>query len=192
LLSDSATSIYIWGDNRIKGGIYAQRLDTLGSQLWDTSDVALNIPMFSEMYVTTNCAGGAISVGFHQFDFSIRALQVSRDGNLGEVLTNVKEGKKNILPLEYNLSQNYPNPFNPTTKIRFEIRDFGLVTLKVFDLLGQEVTTILNEVKPAGSYEVKWNAESVPSGVYFYRLVASPSTNSGHHYVETMKMLLLR
>jgi len=87
------------------------------------------------------------------------------------------------LPKEYSLSRNYPNPFNPTTKIKFTIPQNpllspiyqrgdkgGLVTLKVFDILGNEVATLVNEQKPAGTYTVEFNASNLSSGIYFYQL----------------------
>jgi parallel beta-helix repeat protein len=72
----------------------------------------------------------------------------------------------------FSLSQNYPNPFNPTTTISYSLAEQGRVTLKIFDILGNEIRTLVNEEKPAGRYEVKFNASDVPSGVYFYRLQA--------------------
>ena len=89
----------------------------------------------------------------------------------------------------YSLSNNYPNPFNPSTKIRYSIPQISKVVIKVFDVLGNEIETLVNEEKPAGTYELTWYAESaaggLPSGVYFYQL----RTNE---YVETKKMLLLK
>jgi hypothetical protein len=88
-------------------------------------------------------------------------------------------------PKEFVLCQNYPNPFNPTTNFEFRISDFGFVSLKVYDLLGREVATLVNEEKPAGTYEVIWNAENLSSGVYFYQLKAGD-------FIESKKMILLR
>lgn len=79
-------------------------------------------------------------------------------------------------PFSFGLSQNYPNPFNPVTEITYMIAEAAPVKIKVFDLLGQEVATLVNEVKPAGSYTVTWDASSVSSGVYFYRLTAGGFT----------------
>jgi hypothetical protein len=70
------------------------------------------------------------------------------------------------------LSQNYPNPFNPTTKIQFTIVHRQLTIVKVFDLLGREVTTLVNEVKSPGTYTVEFDGSNLASGVYFYRLSA--------------------
>jgi hypothetical protein len=93
---------------------------------------------------------------------------------------------------EFMLYQNYPNPFNPITKIKYNIqllethRDASLqVSLKVFDVLGKEVAVIINEVKPAGSYEMQFDASNLPSGIYFYKLSAGAFT-------ETKKMVLIK
>ncbi|MCW8811205.1 MAG: YCF48-related protein [Ignavibacteriaceae bacterium] len=93
-------------------------------------------------------------------------------------------------PKEFILSQNYPNPFNPVTKIRYEIpgqarNDIDLVTLKVYDILGREVATLVNEEKPAGQYEVEFNSPNLPSGIYFYQLKVGL-------FVETKKMVLIK
>ena len=88
-------------------------------------------------------------------------------------------------PTEYSLSQNYPNPFNPTTHFGFQIAEFGLVTLKVYNVLGQEVATLVNEEMKPGTYRVTWNAREQSSGVYFYRL-------STTRFVQTRKLMLLR
>ncbi len=76
------------------------------------------------------------------------------------------------LPKQFALGQNYPNPFNPTTNIEFRIADFGFVSLKVYDILGREVKTLVNQVEQRGSYSVTLNARDLPSGVYFYKLTA--------------------
>ena len=70
------------------------------------------------------------------------------------------------------LSYNYPNPFNPTTTIKYEIPELSFVTLKVYDVLGKEIATLVNEEKAAGIYELEFNAAGLPSGIYFYQLKA--------------------
>jgi len=72
-----------------------------------------------------------------------------------------------ILPTEFSLSQNYPNPFNPSTSIEYRVGSMEYVILKIFDVLGNEVATLVNEEKPTGRYDVEWNASNYPSGVYF-------------------------
>ncbi len=88
-------------------------------------------------------------------------------------------------PLNFSLDQNYPNPFNPTTTIKFNIAENSFVSLKVFDILGNEVADLLNETKDAGLYEINFNANNLSSGVYFYRLQAGSFT-------ELRKMNLLK
>lgn len=95
------------------------------------------------------------------------------------------KGNLNDLPSDYTLYQNYPNPFNPTTKISFTIPQKGNIKLRVFDVLGREISVIADGVYEAGKYEVEFNARTLPSGVYFYNLTTG--TNS-----ITKKMLLMK
>ena len=88
-------------------------------------------------------------------------------------------------PQAYSLEQNFPNPFNPSTKIRFSVPEQGLVTLKVFNLLGEEVATLLNSELTNGTYEVDFKGTSISSGIYFYTLTAN-------NYIATKKMILLK
>ncbi len=90
----------------------------------------------------------------------------------------------------YALAQNYPNPFNPSTMINYQLPIDGHVTLKVYDVLGREVKTLVDESKSAGSYEVKFEASSLASGIYFYRV--SITGNDGKNFVSTKKMLLMK
>jgi photosystem II stability/assembly factor-like uncharacterized protein len=119
-----------------------------------------------------------------------RLKQIDFDGNY-----NYSESVRVevIQPLRFGLEQNYPNPFNPSTKIIYSIPYSSIVSLKVYDVLGNEVDELVNETKTSGNYEVNFNAEQLPSGVYFYQLkVGNPSTGSGQEFIETKKMILLR
>ena len=89
------------------------------------------------------------------------------------------------VPNEYKVFQNYPNPFNPTTTIHYELPVAGFVTLKVFDVLGKEVKTLIEGYKTEGRYEVEFDATNLPSGIYFYRLRAG-------EYINTKKMILMK
>jgi hypothetical protein len=107
-------------------------------------------------------------------------------------IVGVEENETNNI-VSYTLSQNYPNPFNPSTKISWQSPIGSWQTIKVYDVLGNEVATLVNEYKPAGSYEVEFNASPLPSGVYFYQLrTRGPEINSGQGIVETKKMILLK
>jgi len=88
-------------------------------------------------------------------------------------------------PISFSLSQNFPNPFNPNTKIKYSVRQFLKVQIKVYDILGNEIEELVNEEKPAGTYEITWNVANLASGVYFYRLKAG-------EFVQTNKMILLK
>ncbi|HLG33006.1 MAG TPA: T9SS type A sorting domain-containing protein, partial [Ignavibacteriaceae bacterium] len=95
------------------------------------------------------------------------------------------EDENNQLVNEFSLFQNYPNPFNPTTNIGFRIAKFDFVKLTVYDILGNEISVLVNEEKPAGNYEVTFDASSLPSGIYFYRLQAG-------RFIQSKKMVLLK
>jgi hypothetical protein len=122
--------------------------------------------------------------------YKYRLKQVDFDGTFAyssEVEAEVKA------PIVFSLGQNYPNPFNPSTKIKYtipnvianEAKQSQLITLKVYDVLGNEVATLVNEEHIAGEYEVEFNATTLPSGVYLYQL-------KGGQFIETRKMLLLK
>lgn len=96
------------------------------------------------------------------------------------------------LPKTFSLAQNYPNPFNPATTINFSVQKAGLTTLKVYNMLGQEMATLVNQSLSAGTYRAQWSAGNAPSGIYFYRLsvISSGSPSSG--FSETKKMQLVK
>jgi len=96
------------------------------------------------------------------------------------------------LPDNYFLAQNYPNPFNPSTTIKFEIPKTAFVTLKIYNMLGQEVAELLNEEKQPGVYEVNWNASGFASGVYFYKLTAQDIVNRSNQFFEVKKLILIK
>ena len=89
------------------------------------------------------------------------------------------------IPEKFNLEQNYPNPFNPTTKISFSISSSEFVSLKVYDILGNEVVKLFNEFTQPGNYEIQFNASGLSSGVYFYQI-------STENFIETKKMILTK
>ncbi|WP_337873397.1 T9SS type A sorting domain-containing protein [Ignavibacterium sp.] len=90
-----------------------------------------------------------------------------------------------IIPDKFELRQNYPNPFNPSTSISFSIPNEELVSLKVYNSLGEEVAELINETKQAGNYEMNFNSVGLASGIYFYRIQAGS-------FIQTKKMTLLK
>ena len=101
-----------------------------------------------------------------------------------EPITSVKNNKSPTI-FTYLLNQNYPNPLNPFTTIKYQIPELSFVTIKIYDVLGNEIETLVNEEKPAGTFAITWNAERLTSGVYFYQL----KTGS---FVETKTMILMK
>ncbi|MEO8231694.1 MAG: serine hydrolase [Ignavibacteriota bacterium] len=120
-------------------------------------------------------------------NYSLYLLANNLEASVNLSATNVEENQ--IGNLEFNLSQNYPNPFNPSTKIHYTIPELKgsneIVTLKIYDVLGNEVKTLVNKEQPAGQYEVEFNATSLSSGMYFFKLESGSFT-------ETKKMILLK
>jgi|GEM_PF-1428321 len=100
-------------------------------------------------------------------------------------ITGISTENASGLPKDYSLYQNYPDPFNPSTQIKFSIAKPGLVTIKIFNSLGQEVNKLVNSYLHAGTYKVTWNAEYMPSGIYFYSLTAG-------NFMQVKKMILLK
>ena len=113
------------------------------------------------------------------------AIGIKPEGSSIDPGSGDKIGSNNGLPKEYNLFQNYPNPFNPVTNIQFDLPKEGLVTLKVYDVLGREVKNIVNEFKQAGSYIISFHGSELSSGIYFYRL------ESGN-FVQVRRMVLIK
>jgi hypothetical protein len=114
--------------------------------------------------------------------YNYRLKQIDNNGSYKYI--NLEESF-NVQPDNYNLSQNYPNPFNPTTVIKYSIPKNNLVTIKVYNVLGSEVATLVNEEKPAGTYEVNFSAQQFSSGVYYY-------TISAGNFNATKKMILMK
>jgi len=111
---------------------------------------------------------------------------------LSDIVTGIKDIKK-LAPTHYSLEQNYPNPFNPSTSIGYQLAGKSHVTLKVYDLLGRELATLVDEVKSSGSYTATFNASSLPSGVFFYRLTTNAiSSGQTQSFSSVKKMLLLK
>jgi photosystem II stability/assembly factor-like uncharacterized protein len=177
-------------------------------------------PFVDDGFIWKTTDGGASWIEQYRDDGQLNSIFFANDtlgwsvGRGGKILftenggvTSVKENSPN--PVEFKLSQNYPNPFNPSTKIKFTVPQSpllegdgrgGLVTLKVYDVLGNEITTLVNEELSAGEYEVEFVAAGLTSGIYFYQLrIGGPETSlpagqagSGQTMIQTRKMVLMR
>ncbi|MBX2990995.1 MAG: T9SS type A sorting domain-containing protein [Bacteroidetes bacterium] len=182
--------VRIWNQSRTAQQIQSTMNDTLGPPYYSTADSGLVAYWRFEIAEDLGILGGGVD---DIRDFSIYQNHGDLEGNwrLYDTVTAVKEGDS--MPSIFSLSQNYPNPFNPESKISFQIPIASDVTLKIYDLLGREVATLVNERMSPGTYSATWNAAAFASGVYLYRMQAvSASTGSARGFVETRKLLLLR
>ncbi len=199
LISDGTGGVIIsWEDERSGGSnrhVYAQRVSSTGSVQWTNNGVAISnasgYKSFSQ--ILPFGTGDAILTWGDERSGSdnrnIFAQQLNGSGQLG-VITDIKNEQPAVK--DFVLQQNYPNPFNPSTTIKYTVPSVALsgvegsrVQLKVYDILGNEVAALVDEYKPAGNYEVNFDAAGLASGVYFYKLKAGS-------FVETKKMILLR
>ncbi|MCU7497347.1 MAG: T9SS type A sorting domain-containing protein [Ignavibacteria bacterium] len=149
-----------------------------GTGTWDGNtssngilDGQLKFDSFQLSYIPGNPESGFICLD---------NLRAAKDSYMG-----VEEGDEDLRPSNYSLAQNYPNPFNPSTTLSYKLPEKSFVSLKVFDLLGREVATLVNSEQGAGSYKVEFNASNIPSGIYLYMLRTD-------NFQETKKMVLLK
>ena len=171
----------VWEDYRDGSEIYYKH-STDGGLNWDEDTRLTNAGALS-MYPSVSISDSVVHVLWEDF----------RDGAGAEIYykrnpTGNPTGVENIsseFPKEFILEQNYPNPFNPSTSIRYAISSSQFVSLKVYDVLGKEISTLVNEEKEVGVYSVNFDATGLSSGMYLYRLQAG-------NFVETKKMILLR
>ena len=187
-VNDVGDFVIVWDDERFTGSdIFGQRYFSSGSPNGGNyrivaEDLGIGAVVFaSNQVLVFSWVDDRRSQGY---DIYAKIVNWNWNG-VTAIIDDV-----NINPIDFSLSQNYPNPFNPSTNIKFTISDFGFVNLKVYDLLGNEVTTLVNEEKPAGEFEVEFNvgrdsSPDIASGIYFYQLRAGK-------YIETKKMLLIK
>ena len=194
LINDSAHYIGQGGVEWYKGS-FVINVDTLPKQFDIFVEEAFTPPLVGETALAIyELLGDSVHVAINApgnlsrpVDFTLGSG--TRIFMLGLQPTSAVETSSNI-PDKFNLFQNYPNPFNPSTKIRFTINESRFTTLKVYDILGNEIATLVNEKKPAGEYEVEFSSHSgegrnLSSGIYFYQLKVGS-------FIQTKKMVLLR
>ncbi len=178
----SIDEVRIWNVARTQSQIQSTMNDTLTYNYYSTEDSGLvaywRCDELEDLGINSD---GADDIR----DFSV--FQNHGDIN-GDIILQTMvgiESQKDETPLSFMLGQNFPNPFNPSTIITYNIPEVSPVIIKVYDLLGNEIVTLVNEVKPSGIYKVDWTAGSLPSGIYFYQLKAG-------EYIQTRKMILLK
>ena len=172
LICDSEGTVYVGSTF----GYYYYAISSNGELKWQ-------LPLNDYQVDNTGAIGedGTLYLGVHKSSLATnqeKTLIAIRDTGATSVIYNL-----NIF--DYDLKQNYPNPFNPSTTIKYQIPQTGFVTLKVYDILGEEVAVLVNEEMTVGRYEVNFNASSLASGVYLYRI-------NVNDYVDVKKMLLLK
>jgi len=162
----------------------------------------------NKVYLSTDEGDSWRDVNAGLGDSYVKALAISPDGvgdssifaatsngvwrrPLSEMLTAVSISSNN-LPREFIMKQSFPNPFNPTATIQYDLPIQSRVTLKVYNLLGQVVATLTNGIEEPGYRSATWNADNFSSGIYFYRLEATSTSNSSKSFTEVKKMLLLK
>ena len=153
---------------------------------WATNSIHKFDPVFSnppEVFYTNSEA--PVDISYNSIDDIIAAPIMWQNRVVYLPVNPVSVDERSSIPQMFKLFQNYPNPFNPSTIINYSIPELSFVTLKVYDVLGNEIETLINEEKPAGGYEFKFSANDLSSGIYFYKLIAGS-------YVETKKMLLMK
>jgi hypothetical protein len=164
-------------------GTGMQYIDLTTPFYWDGSNLLIEICFQNTSYTTATVVNGTTISGMEWTEYHDLSTACSYTGFTAGTAQTARANVcfviapatgispiSNTIPTVYSLSQNYPNPFNPTTKINFAIPKQGFVTLKIYDVLGREVRTLVNEVKSAGQFSVDFNASEFSSGVYFYRL----------------------
>lgn len=156
---------FIFGKNRLIKGVLIFDFSYYYYYFWLAEGIGLVRTAFDD--------GSGLDINYAKIDGKIYGTLVS------------VENEFPLLPSEFNVSQNYPNPFNPSTKIIYSIKQDDLVTLKIYDILGREIRTLVNEFVPAGNYEVEFDASLLPSGLYIYKI------QSGN-FTDAKKMLLIK
>jgi hypothetical protein len=191
LSGDSHTAAIDDGANSGLPEIMAGGLDITNSQLaailaafginiWNRGGQGLTTPDFNNAFGNITVFGSD----------SVRLSLIDEFGTefahytIANSMTDINSGS-DILPSKYELSQNFPNPFNPETSIEYLIREASIVSIKVYDVLGRELKTLVNSYKQKGRYKITFNSAGLPSGVYFYRM----ETNS---FSDIKKMIILK
>jgi hypothetical protein len=173
--------ISVWGDN-VYTGLY-------GRMLTPPKDTIEGIRSGEKIYFAIWLKSK--NKEYSNITFSYASTSINRDTYISDgiyTLASLQLPSKVEEPgkiLNYNLQQNYPNPFNPSTDIGFELQVSGHVSLKVFDIIGNEVKSLVNEMMGAGSHSVQFNASGLPSGVYYYKL-------QSRDYSSIKKMMLMK
>ena len=171
-------------------GLYYNTLDSLISYAEDLNETKYTTESWSNLSSALSSAQSTISANYSYNVSAVDALGEAKDSldsainGLVEIITDDINEIDNT-PESFTLYQNYPNPFNPVTNIKYSTPQSGYITLKVYNLLGEEVAVLFEGFRSAGNYNILFNGSDLPSGIYFYRLKSSS-------FVETKKLVLMK
>jgi hypothetical protein len=168
-LEENRTAFIYYSSDFLPDSLLVQSFDTLGNKLWDEEGILIAHPPIEYQSYTTDGNGGFI-VGGVINNFTVVAQQVSRYGNLGEIITSVNQEFQEMYPFATTLYQNYPNPFNSTTNIRYQVTNEGRIRIVLYSILGEELKILFDEYKNVGTHIIVFNSDNLPSGVYVYTL----------------------
>jgi hypothetical protein len=171
-----------WGNMTLPGGAVLQALRVRSDDIYTSPSPPFYRRVISYSFITKS--GAKVDVTAIDTTAPNSGI-ISTEGVTWRSTGIVGIDKEELIPSKFYLSQNYPNPFNPSTVIKYQLPISSQVTLKVYDVLGDEVATLVDEERPAGSYEIKFNASKLSSGIYFYII------NAGSFH-QTRKMILMK
>jgi hypothetical protein len=160
---------------------------------WPTYKMPLEIKFFRNGFDSTVTVWDSLRAQSFSFILNSRPDSIQLDPNnkiLNQIDTVFTSVDDDLLKHGFKLYQNYPNPFNPKTNIVYHLSTASLVTLKIYDLLGREIETLVDGLNEAGSQSVEWNAENFSSGIYFCRLTVTDGNRAS--YMHTNKLILLK
>lgn len=175
--------------NKSSNAYKIERRTRLLNGIWSSWSLLANLSGTTSAYIDYSI--GNASGGDREAEYRLTAIDIGNNSSPSQSVVidygfdRAEKTVVNGIVREYSINQNYPNPFNPSTKISYSIKEEGLVTLKVYDVLGKEVATLVNENKAVGNYEVDFNASQLPSGMYIYKI------QSGN-FSDVKKMLLMK
>lgn len=168
-LEENRTAFIYYNKDALADSLLVQTYDTLGNKQWNENGILIAHPPIAYQSFTTDGNGGFIIGGVID-NFTVVAQQVSIYGNLGEIITSLNQKYPVIFPSETILFQNYPNPFNSTTNIKYQVYREGRIRIVLYNVLGEELKILTDELYTIGTYSLRFNSEDLPSGIYLYAL----------------------
>ena len=194
LISDNSGGAYIFTYNN-QTLFSVARINSDSTFAWSPNLKTLASNSFNPSYhrfVTAKSGNDAIVIWQTSLNVGVNGVGIYGSKVNANGTISIKQLSSEI-PKSFELKQNYPNPFNPVTKLGFGISDLGFVSLKVYNILGNEIETLVNKNLSPGSYLVEWDASNFPSGVYFYKLVVSSSNLlETENFTDVKRMMLVK